>query len=149
MWRKWLAHLTGPCVLATCLLGALYAGVTPPGARADDADAAPQRSAEPTFYRDIFPIIQAKCLRCHNPRKRDGKLDMSTVRTMLKGGSSGAAFVPGDAKKSLMVDLIFFDEMPPQKERPRVSRDELKRVEAWINAGAAEGEKPKADESGK
>ena len=97
----------------------------------------PKPPAAVDFRGEVWPIIKRKCVSCHNPTKRDGALDMSTRQTMLKGGHSGAAFVPGNVEKSLMIELIEFDEMPPRKEKkPRVTPDELKKLQAWIAAGA-------------
>jgi len=95
---------------------------------------------EATFRADIYPVLKAKCLRCHNSRKKDGALDMSSLKAMLNGGNSGPPIIPGNAKKSLMVDIIFFGEMPPKKVQPRMTNEELKLLEAWIDAGAPEGE---------
>lgn len=66
---------------------------------------------------------------------------MSSRATMLKGGHSGAAFVPGNADKSLMIELIEFDEMPPRKQKEnRVTADELKKLRAWIASGAPDAD---------
>jgi hypothetical protein len=104
------------------------------------------RGTEPppqlTFHRDVLPILRDKCLRCHNPRKKDGALDMSTYAGLLRGGNSGPPLVVGNSRRSLMIDMIFFDEMPPKNQRPRVSSAELKLLEEWIDAGAAEGSPP-------
>lgn len=93
-----------------------------------------------TFHRDVLPILRDKCLRCHNPRKKDGALDMSTYAALLRGGNSGPPLVPGNSQRSLMIDMIFFDEMPPRNQRPRVGPAERKLLERWIDAGAPEGQ---------
>jgi cytochrome c len=90
----------------------------------------------PDYQRDVQPILAAKCHRCHSAKKRDGKLDMTTRAGLLAGGTSGAALVPGKPEKSLLVDLIDFGEMPPKKAQPRVTKEELRLISAWITAGA-------------
>lgn len=102
----------------------------------------PPPPAQLTFHRDVVPILRDKCLRCHNPRKKDGALDVSTYAALLRGGNSGPPLVAGNSKRSLMIDMIFFDEMPPKNQRPRVSSAELKLLERWIDAGAPEGQPP-------
>jgi cytochrome c len=106
--------------------------------------AEPTEPAAPIDYRsEIWPIIKAKCLECHNAKKRQGGLDISTRAAMLKGGDSGAAFVPGNVEKSLMLELIEFDEMPPRKEKkPAVTKAELKRLSDWIAAGGIVADEP-------
>lgn len=88
----------------------------------------------PDFGTDVLPIFEAKCLRCHGAKRRDGKLDMRTVAALLAGGVSGPAIKPGNAQKSLLIELIHFNEMPPKKEPPRVTRMELELLRKWIDA---------------
>lgn len=97
--------------------------------------------AKPTagdFNRDVLPILKAKCIDCHGATKKDGKLDLRTRAAMLKGGNTGAAIEPGKPDKSLLIELIHFNEMPPKKSKARVTADELKQLKAWIEAGAPE-----------
>ncbi len=90
----------------------------------------------PDYKRDIAPLLEAKCLRCHSPKKSDGKLDLTTRTAMLKGGISGPAIEPGKPDKSLIIELVHFNEMPPKRVQPRVTPDELTLLKAWITAGA-------------
>ncbi|MSU44332.1 MAG: hypothetical protein EXS22_09925, partial [Pedosphaera sp.] len=57
-----------------------------------------------------------------------------SLDSMLTGGESGPAFKPGNAEKSLLIELIHFNEMPPKKETPRVTKEELELLRKWINA---------------
>lgn len=95
-------------------------------------------SAEgPGFQKDVLPILEAKCNRCHGGKSRGGKLDLRTRDALLTGGVTGPAIKSGDAKKSLMIEMIHFNEMPPKKETPRVTKDELELLRKWVEAGAA------------
>lgn len=122
MHRFWIAVLSFGVACSYWLVS--------PASRADE----PGKKID--YEKQIKPVVERKCLRCHNPKKKEGKLDMSTRAAMLKGGSSGPAFVPGDTEKSLMLELIEFEEMPPKKETPRVTKQELETLTAWIAAGA-------------
>ncbi len=103
----------------------------------------PEPAIQVDFRSDVWPIIKEKCLECHNPKKRQGSLDMSSLAAMLKGGDSGAALVPGNVEKSLMIELIEFDEMPPRKQKQgRVTKVELEKLSAWIAAGAVVPDEP-------
>ncbi|MBM3829505.1 MAG: hypothetical protein FJ406_03115 [Verrucomicrobia bacterium] len=86
------------------------------------------------FQRDVLPIFETKCLRCHGEKKRDGKLDLRTVDAMLKGGVTSPVIQPGNAQKSLLIELLHYNEMPPKKENPRVTKEELELLRKWINA---------------
>lgn len=97
----------------------------------------PAASSDVDFRCEIWPVLKKKCVGCHNPKKREGGLDMSSREMMLKGGHSGPAFFPGNVEKSLMIELIEFGEMPPRKQqKPRITEQELKKLRRWIAAGA-------------
>lgn len=96
--------------------------------------AADKREVTPDFQRDVLPLFEAKCLRCHGAKRRDGKLDMRTLEAMLAGGVSGPALKPGNAQKSLLIELLHYNEMPPKKETPRVTKEEMVLLRNWINA---------------
>jgi|GEM_PF-2227161 len=107
----------------------------------------PQPASEIDYRREIWPIIKAKCWECHQAKKRQGSLDMSTRASMLKGGDSGAAFVPGNVEKSLMLELIEFGEMPPRNSnKPAVSKAEFQQLSRWVAAGAPVPDEPDPDE---
>lgn len=96
--------------------------------------ASEKRDAGPDFERDVRPLLEAKCLRCHGAKRRDGKLDLRTLEAMLAGGVSGPALKPGNAEKSLLIELVHYNETPPKKETPRVTQAELVLLRNWINA---------------
>jgi hypothetical protein len=99
------------------------------------AVALPGRAAEqPDFQRDVLPIFEAKCLRCHGEKKKDAKLDMRTLDALLTGGVTGPALKPGHAQKSLLIELIHYNEMPPKKATPRVTKEELALLRRWIDS---------------
>src|SRR5262249_37709161 len=104
------------------------------------ADAPPKPNPPPAvdFDKDVRPVLEAKCVRCHGEKSQKGKLDVRTKAAMLKGGVTGPAIVPGNSEKSLLVELIDFNEMPPKKDGKRVTEAELKLLKAWIDAGAPE-----------
>lgn len=89
--------------------------------------------ATPDFKKDVLPVFEEKCIRCHGGKRRGGKLDMRTLEAMLEGGVTGPSIKPGNAKKSLLIELIHYKEMPPKKEGPFVTPLELERLRRWIN----------------
>src|SRR6267142_3766186 len=67
----------------------------------------------PDFERDVAPLLVNHCLDCHQPKKRSGKLDLSTWTSLLVGGEQGPTLTPGKPTESLLVQRITAGEMPP------------------------------------
>lgn len=95
--------------------------------------------------RDVFAtVLQVRCVLCHGRRNQEGGLDLRTRASLLKGGRSGPAVVPGKPEESLLLERIANQEMPPPESlrdyavRP-VTSGELEELRAWIRAGAPAG----------
>ena len=102
-----------------------------------------QVDAENELARNVFDVLEWKCLTCHGRREKQGDLDLRSVGSMLKGGKSGPAIVVGDPTASLLVKRVHADEMPPFKLRypsavKPVAPKELDQIRQWIAAGAPE-----------
>ena len=110
------------------LCALVFCGLAAGNLRAEDK---PEEA--PDFTKHVRPIFEAKCIRCHGAQRRGGKLDMRTLDSLLAGGVSGPAIKPGNSKKSLLIELIHYNEMPPKKEGPRVTKDELELLRKWID----------------
>src|SRR5262245_55139271 len=106
---------------------------------------------EPVLYdRDVEPILASKCQFCHSGAVKEGKLDMASYETLVKGGKRGPAIVPGKSAESLLVKLAGKTDrpmMPPKNEEP-LAPEELALVKLWVDQGAkapaGRREKPKA-----
>lgn len=124
------------------------ADTTPPpdtGSTPDEVDPAePGDDGEVTvdpratfFVAEIFPILEANCFKCHNDTRQKADLDQTSLATLLKGGESGPALVPGDADASLMFQRMTTEDeddlMPPDE---RLSDEAVAAVRAWIEDGA-------------
>ena len=55
-----------------------------------------------------------------------------------QGRQLGAAIDLENPDKSLLIELIHFNEMPPKRKGTRVTAEELKLLNDWIKAGAKE-----------
>jgi len=101
------------------------------------------KKAGVTYDKDIKPILEKSCVKCHGGEKPKGKYSMESLASILKGGSEGASIVPGKSDKSAFVhqaaDLVKDMEMPPTDKRdkyPALTKDEIGLVRAWIDQGA-------------
>ncbi len=97
------------------------------------------------FVRDIKPLLERSCAGCHVGEKVRGGLSLASREDLLKGGQSKEpAVVPGKSAESHLVryisDQVEDLEMPPLDRRekyPALTADEISRVRAWIDRGAA------------
>ena len=100
-----------------------------------------------TFDKDIKPIFEKSCFKCHGPEveKPKGKFRADTKDAVIKGGGDVAMVTPGDLKKSPMIAMVARqteDEelfMPPTDNKqkiPPLTKDEIGLVRAWIEQGA-------------
>lgn len=95
------------------------------------------------FEREVRPIFEDRCWGCHNPvrAERNGKLDMTSIANMLKGGGTGnPAVVPGrlDAGE-LLIAISYEDEfmqMPPLKSGGKLPDEQIARIRRWVEEGA-------------
>lgn len=91
------------------------------------------------FVKDIQPILQQQCFKCHGSEKQKGKLRLDSKEAAVKGGKGGPALVAGDGAKSELVRRINLpktddDFMPTEGEPlPKAQIDLLKQ---WIDQGA-------------
>jgi len=95
--------------------------------------------AEPVdFQRDVAPILQRRCLSCHNNREHRGGLSLQSAETVGKGGDSGQVIEPGDVASSYLLEaLIPTDgkaEMP--KGEVPLAASEIDTIRRWIADGA-------------
>ncbi|HXG46697.1 MAG TPA: c-type cytochrome domain-containing protein, partial [Methylomirabilota bacterium] len=128
-------------------LGALAADpgtLPPPASRPSGLPIAEPRRAEPVdFEREILPILKENCLACHNQTKAKAGLILETPQTILKGGDSGPALVPGRGAESLLLKAAAHQLedtiMPPvgNKSNARnLTPEELGLLKLWIDQGA-------------
>src|SRR5436309_974355 len=81
--------------------------------------AGPVRADESTAFVDrVAPILQQRCLQCHNGQKSRGGLNLSTRDALLKGGDGGPAVVPGQAAASLLVEQVSGPKPKMPKQGP-------------------------------
>lgn len=91
------------------------------------------------FVKDIQPILQQNCIKCHGAEKQKGKLRLDSNAAALKGGKGGPAFVAGDAAKSEMVRRTSLpksdDDFMPTEGEP-LPKAQLELIAKWIGEGA-------------
>lgn len=91
------------------------------------------------FDDQVTTIFRNSCLKCHNPDKTKGELDLSTYAGLLKGGGSGKSVLPGDAAGSKLFKVIARTEEPFMPDKgPKMSDAEIEVIQKWIAGGLVE-----------
>jgi uncharacterized membrane protein len=88
----------------------------------------------------VKPVLEQKCMNCHNAGKAKGELAMDLPAQLLKGGKSGKLFVAGKPEVSLLLERLHLPldakkHMPPAG-KPQLTEEETALLHYWIKAGA-------------
>ncbi len=88
----------------------------------------------------IQPILEVKCMSCHNSKKAKGELVMETKELLLKGGKNGVLWDSTEADYGLLMKRVHLPleqkkHMPPQGKL-QLTDEELQVLSFWIKAGA-------------
>ena len=87
----------------------------------------------------VYPVLEEKCIVCHNQNMAYGGLNMSALETMVKGGNSGAGIQNGKPFESLIYKRVSFPHDHPKFMPPSgvpLSYDQIATLEWWIDNGA-------------
>jgi uncharacterized membrane protein len=104
----------------------------------------PSNRKDLTFEKDIKPIFDKSCVKCHGAEKAKGRLRLDTLAGTLKGNVDGKVLEPGNSAKSILVRNIAHvgeedDWMPPvngDDRIPPLTEEQVGLVRAWIDQGA-------------
>jgi hypothetical protein len=117
----------------------LCAGLTAPAQTPGGSAATLPPAATHTidFTREIKPILQVSCVRCHARGRTRGGFSIESREALLKGGDNGPAVVPGDSGASDLIALVagLDPEMVMPKKGSRLTREQVGLLRAWIDQG--------------
>ncbi len=110
-----------------------------------------EESGEKITYADhVLPILENKCVNCHNADEAKGGLNLATYSATLTGGSGGEIVTSEDPGSSRLFTLSAHTEepfMPPKGTK--ATAKELKILSDWIAGGLLETTASKARKSNK
>src|ERR1041385_5294323 len=94
-----------------------------------------------TYAKDIKPLLDNSCIKCHGAEKPKGKLRLDSLEGVLKGGVDGKVVEPGNSAKSMIVINVAYlgdeDEwMPPPKNKAGIKKltdEQIGLIRAWID----------------
>ncbi|HEY3861560.1 MAG TPA: c-type cytochrome domain-containing protein [Verrucomicrobiae bacterium] len=101
----------------------------------------PAASRQVDFSKDIKPIFDASCIRCHGPIRPKSAFRLDTRANSLKGGDHGVDIVPGRSAGSPLIhyvaNLVADMQMPPDGKGEPLTPAQVGLLRAWIDQGAA------------
>jgi mono/diheme cytochrome c family protein len=137
-----LKRLLPPLLLTLPGLGLLFlphppgSGAQPPAGKQPAAKGLPSAEGAALFEKEVKPILEANCYRCHGNGKRRGGLSLASRAGLLKGGDTGPAVSLQQPEQSRLLKAINWQdglEMPPKGKLPA---QQLAVLTRWVKAGA-------------
>ncbi len=95
---------------------------------------------EAVLYEDVIaPILNNKCVSCHNKKREKGELLLNSREGILKGGENGEVISTGNPEESPLFARLVLpehheDHMPP-KDKTQPTKEEIAVIRAWIAHG--------------
>ena len=89
---------------------------------------------EVSFTKDITPILEASCVKCHGVEKVSRGLDLTSYDKALAGSIKGPVITAGDAENSLLYKLLVQGKMP--KQGTKLTQAQIETIKAWMTQGA-------------
>ncbi|SKB78403.1 FN3 associated domain-containing protein [Dyadobacter psychrophilus] len=96
----------------------------------------------------VKPVLEQKCISCHNEEKSKGNLQMQTQALLVKGGKNGVLWDTTKADLGLMISRLHLPlddkkHMPP-RGKVQLTEEEVVLLAAWVKAGSRFNQKVSA-----
>lgn len=109
-------------------------------AEVDVARLPPPAAVTVDYTRDIQPLFEAACFRCHAGERPKSRYRLTDRDAAIRGGAIGPAIVVGDSAASPLIHyvarLVEDLEMPPVGQGEALTAAEVGLLRAWIDQGA-------------
>ena len=118
------------------LLGSL-ASLILSGLAATQSQAKPGAAKKDVPYAKIEPLINSKCMSCHNAKKHPEAINLSSYQALMKSGQHGPIVIAGHPEKSKLIMYVDGEKQPrmPYRKAP-LKATEIALLKQWISAGA-------------
>jgi mono/diheme cytochrome c family protein len=117
------------------------------GLAAQAAQTPPPSPAQSQFFETkIRPILVDNCYKCHSSQaeKLRGHLSLEYRDSILKGGDTGPALVPGKPEESLLIKAVRYGDpdlqMPPKGRK--LTDGQIEDLVTWVKMGAPDPRVP-------
>jgi WD40 repeat protein len=143
--RLSLKSMLLPALLVAQLAVAAFGQETDDKALKPIAPEDPKLGRPVDFERDVYPILDSKCLACHNLAISENGLNLEDVKGIMKGGKRGPSVVAREPEKSLLFKVAAraaqpaMPPLPNKVEAAALTPKEVGILRQWILEGAAAG----------
>ena len=94
-------------------------------------------ASEPSYFREVRPILNKNCTSCHQPSLKSSDLDLTTYQGFQTGGKRGPAFAGGSPEESLVIKFITGAMKPPMPlGLPALPTEDINTIRDWVKSGA-------------
>lgn len=127
---------------AVALVSTFATSVTSAFASDNPQKLPPPADVKIVFDRDIRPILESSCLRCHMAPKPRSHFRLDDRQDALDGGDNNTNdIVPGNSRGSLLIAYVAGTvpdlKMPPPGRGDRLTPEQISLLRAWIDQGAS------------
>ncbi len=128
---KYLTCVSARIIWTAFFVALLVLGRMTSGLVADDLT--PQQ--RDLFEVHVRPTLVRHCIKCHGEDKQESGLRLTSLESLIKGGESGPAIVPGKPGESLLIEALRYEsfEMPPSGQ---LEDQVVRGMAEWIKAGS-------------
>ncbi len=105
---------------------------------------AAEPAAKVTYEDHVLAIFRDNCLKCHNPDKLKGDLDLTSFSSAIKGGGSGATLNASDPDGSQLYKSITHTDEPTMPPNAKLADKDIAIIRRWIEGGLLQGVNSKA-----
>src|SRR5262245_34969437 len=90
------------------------------------------------FESKVRPLLATQCYSCHSSKAMvvQGSLRLDSRETILRGGHSGPAAVPGNPDQSRMIRALRHEVEPHMPPWGKLEPEKIAVLEEWIRRGA-------------
>ncbi len=95
------------------------------------------RAADESWFRkQVAPIFEQHCLRCHGKKSQRGGLSLATAADMQAGGDSGPVVVAGKPGESFLLSMVSGEKPKMPKKAKPLTAEQVAVLAKWITEGA-------------
>jgi hypothetical protein len=87
------------------------------------------------FERQVRPLLIARCYECHGAKKSEAHLRLTSRESILKGGESGPAAVPGKPEESRLCNAVDYIDEPRMPPSGKLAAGEIATLKRWVALG--------------